>query len=66
MPKDRGYVEKVVQKAYNVITGNTTKGGAGQAARQRDDHYNEIDRINRELNDSAPQDTKHTQKIFEK
>lgn len=66
MPKDRGYVEKVVQKAYDVITGNTTKGGAGQAHKQVSDRYNEIDRINKELDNSAPQDTDYTKKIFEK
>ena len=66
MPKESGYVEKVVQKAYDAITGNTTKGGAGQAHKQVQDHYNEIDRINKELDKTSPQDTDYTKKIFEK
>jgi len=62
--RDSSYWEIIKDKFGKAVDPRT--GGAGQAHRQTQDHMNDLDKINEELNNTSPQDTKNIKKIFEK
>jgi hypothetical protein len=65
MPKDKGYIDKVLEKAGDFMFGKGTGVSVGEGAREIKQHRSRIDEINRELDNTASGDTEHTKKIFE-
>jgi hypothetical protein len=59
------YFDKVFKKASDWMFGEDTGVSVGEGARDLRQHRNRIDEVNRQLDNTAPQDTKNTQKIFE-
>ncbi len=62
----KSVVDKVLEKAGDYMFGKDTGVSVGEGVKSIKTHRNRIDEINRELEDTAPQDTDRTKRIFEK
>lgn len=60
------YFDKVLEKASDFMFGKDTGVSVGEAKDSIREHRNRIDEINDELDNTSPQDTEHTRKIFDK
>lgn len=59
------YFESVFKKASDWMFGKDTGVSVGEAAKNIRERRNRIDEVNRQLENTSPQDTERTKKIFE-
>lgn len=61
----KSFVDKIIDKASDTIFGKESVTGSNAPDDLRKGR-NRIDEVNRQLEDTSPQDTENTKRIFEK
>ena len=64
--KGAGFVDDILEKAGDIIFGKDTGVSVGEAAEDLTKRRNRLDDINRQLEDTSPDDTPLTKEIFKK